>query len=184
MKTLKTIRVFAKIGRVISAVVYVASIVAFCLCALGILLLPLGGGELFKLGGVSVYGLLGMGDGAGFKAVYSTLIGGCIIFGGHAVVAGFAKKYFKNELAAGTLFTFEGARELLRLGILDLSVNFGCVIFANIVLSIVSAIADRSFDLSNSLVGGDISVARGLMLIILSLFCKLGAESTVSKETD
>lgn len=184
MKTLKTIQVFAKIGRVISTVAYVASIVAFCFSALGILLLPLGGGEIFKFGGVTLYGLLDMGDDVGCNAVYSTLIGGGIIFGGHAVVAGFAKKYFKNELAVGTPFTFEGARELLRLGILDISVNFGCVIFVNIVLGIVSAFADSSFALSSSLVDGDISLSRGLMLIILSLLCKLGAESAAPTEVD
>lgn len=184
MKTLKTIQVFAKIGQVISTVVYIVSIVAFCLCDLGILLLPLGGGEVFKFGGVTVHALLDMGDVVGLNAVYSTLIGGGIIIGGHVVVARFAKKYFTNELAAGTPFTFEGSRELLRLGILDLSVNFGCYVLASIVLGIISAFTDGSFSVSDSIIGGDISVARGLTLIFLSLLCKLGAESVTPTEGD
>ena len=76
--------------------------------------------------------------------------GWLIVCAGQAVLAKFAETYFKNKLQAGTPFTFGGAKELLRLGVLTL---------------------DLSFD-------NGASIVLGVMFLPGSLPCRYGAELT------
>ena len=52
--------------------------------------------------------------------------GWLIVCAGQAVLAKFAETYFKNKLQAGTPFTFGGAKELLRLGVMFLPGSLLC----------------------------------------------------------
>ena len=113
MKTLKTIQVLAKIGKIISNIVFICSIVGFCLCVLGIVSLA-AGGTLIKIGGVTVRGLIENNAGIPLPELYASMIVGVFICAAEAVLSKFAGIYFKNELEAGTPFTFEGTKELSR----------------------------------------------------------------------
>ncbi len=78
-----------------------------------------------------------------------------------------------HELTAGTPFTQDGAKELLRLGILTICIPLGCLILAEIVSGILAGFlnCDDLLKLEN---GG--SVALGVMFIFMSLLCEYGAE--------
>ena len=95
-----------------------------------------------------------------------------------AVLSKFAEIYFRNELADGDPFTLRGAKELLRLGILTVAIPLGTVI----VCSIGVAIADNMVPGIDKLSIGEFSsVGLGVMMIVLSLFCRYGAERNEGK---
>ena len=80
---------------------------------------------------------------------------------------------FNHELADGEPFTLSGAKELMRLGILTIVIPLGTVI----VCSIGVAIADNVYPGIDKLPIGEFSsVGLGVMMIVLSLFCRYGAE--------
>ena len=105
--------------------------------------------------------------------------GWLIVCAGQAVLAKFAETYFSNELQAGTPFTFGGAKELLRLGVLTLVIPTGCSVLGSIAEGIAAgfwnaekaAMQDLSFD-------NGASIVLGVMFLPGSLPCRYGAELT------
>lgn len=114
MNTLNTIQKLSKIGKALSRIAFILSVIGAGGCAAGLLGLGFGGGAI-RLGSVTLHGLVS-GDAGGLKGVAAALSGWLVVCAGKAVLAKFAEVCFKNELEAGTPFTFSGAKELLRLG--------------------------------------------------------------------
>ena len=172
MNTLKTIQTLSKIGRILSKIVYICCVVGFCICIVGIISLGLGG-EVFKLGSVTIHSIIESHSHMSMPALYTAMAVGIVLCAAEAVLSKFAEIYFKNELADGTPFTMRGAKELMRLGILTISIPLGMVI----VCSIGVAIADNFFpEIEKLSYDGYASVGLGVMMILLSLFCRYGAE--------
>ena len=172
MKTLKTIQVLAKIGKIISKIVFICSIVGFCLCVLGIVSLA-AGGTLIKIGGVTVRGLIENNAGIPLHELYASMIVGVFICAAEAVLSKFAGIYFKNELEAGTPFTLEGAKELMRLGILAVAIPLGTAIVCSIIIGVMNVFFPGVDKIS---VNGFSSVGIGIMMIVMSLVCRHGTE--------
>ena len=85
----------------------------------------------------------------------------------------FFEHYFKNELAAGTPFTTEGASELLRLGICTICVPLGAIVVAQTC----NALARQCLaNVAEIQIDGGAPVVLGVAFIIMSLVCKYGAE--------
>ena len=177
MNTLKTIQTLAKIGKVFSKIIFVCCIVGFCGCIVGIVSLALGA-ETFKLGGVTIHSMIENEAGLNLPTLYASMAVGLLFCGEEAVLCKFAEAYFKHELADGDPFTLRGAKELLRLGILTVAIPLGTVI----VCSIGVAIADNMVPGIDKLSIGEFSsVGLGVMMIVLSLFCRYGAERNEGK---
>ena len=177
MKSLHTIQKLSKIGKVLSKIAFICSVIGFCGAVAGIISMSLGNGGVIKLGGVTLHKLISEEYGYNIKSITATLSGWLIVCAGEAVLAKFAEAYFKNELKAETPFTRAGASELLRLGILTLAVPTGCAVVGSIVRGIVAgfmkveetAAMDKLFDNSAS-------IALGVMFLLGSLLCRYGAE--------
>ena len=177
MNTLKTIQTLAKIGKVFSKIIFVCCIVGFCGCIVGIVSLALGA-ETFKLGGVTIHSMIENEAGMSLPTLYASMAVGLLFCGAEAVLCKFAEAYFKHELADGDPFTLRGAKELLRLGILTVAIPLGTVI----VCSIGVASADNMVPGIDKLSIGEFSsVGLGVMMIVLSLFCRYGAERNEGK---
>ncbi len=180
MKTLTAIQTLARIGRVICKVIFVCCIVGFCLCLAGVFSLVLGA-ETFKLGGVTVRGLIENNADMSLPAVYASLIVGAILCAAECVICKQAEKYLQNELADGTPFTLRGANELMRLGVLTAAVSLGAVILCSIGLSI----ANNAYPGLDQISLGEYScVGIGLAMIVLSLLCRCGAEMLEEKSEE
>ena len=107
---------------------------------------------------------------------------GAIICAGEAVLCRIAGRYFKNELEAGTPFTFDGAKELLRLGIYTICIPVVTVVASEIVYQVMKHFLSNVDKLE---IGNAVSVELGVMFIIMSLLCKYGAEiAKDNKEND
>ena len=177
MKTLNTIQVLAKIGKIVSKIIFVFCIVGFCGCAAGILSLAIGT-EAFRLGGVTIRGLIENSSGMDAPTMYAAMASGMVVCAAEAVLCKFSEVYFRNELADGTPFTRHGAKELLRLGILAIALPLA----AAILCSIGADIAGVAYPGLDTLSFGEGSSAGlGIMLIVLSLFCRCGAELSEGK---
>ena len=180
MKTLAVIQTLARIGRVICKVLFVCCIVGFCLCLAGVFSLALGA-ETFKLGGVTVRGLIENNGGANQPTVCAKLIVGAVFCAAEAFLSKRAGSYFQNELADGTPFTLRGAKELMNLGILTAAVSLGAVILCSIGLSIANNAYPGLDELSLDEYS---SVGVGVAMIVLSLLCRCGAEMLEEKSEE
>ena len=172
MKTLNTIQTLSKIAKIICKIVFILCLVGGIGCLVGIFSLafiPDG----FKLGGVTVHSMIENSADVTMGAAYTGMAVGVILCAGEAVLCKFAERCFKNELAAGTPFTFEGAKELMRLGILTISISIGTTVVAAIVNEIMNHFLEGvdKIELSNGF-----SIGIGIAFIIMSLLCRHGAE--------
>lgn len=179
MKSLQTIQKFSKIGKILSKMAFIFSVIGFCGCIAGILSMSLGNGSLIKLGGVTLHKLISEEYGYNIKSITATLSGWLVVCAGEAVLAKFAEVYFRNELKAETPFTLAGAKELLRLGILTITIPTGCAVAGSIVEGVMvgfvkvekAAAMDMYFD-------NEASIVLGIMFILGALLCRCGAELT------
>ncbi len=176
-KNYKILQAIAKIGKILSKVAFVFSIIGICGCFVGLLSNVFGSGKIFKIGGVTIYGLLADFDAYNVKSISATLVAWLIVCIGQAVLAKFAELYFRNAEASGTPFTHMGARELRRLGILMMVIPTGCAVLAEIVQGIMTGfmnvMADGWSDLNFD---NEASVIVGVMFIVCSFLCGYGAE--------
>jgi len=172
MKTLKTIQTLSKIGKVLSRIMFIFCIVGFCCCIVGILSMALGAPAL-KFGGVTLESILNTEAEVTVGTVYAALAVSMILCAGEAVLAKFAEHYFKRELADGTPFSIDGAKEMQRLGILTICIPIGTQIVAEIVHAVMEQTMQGVAPLQLDNAG---SVALGIMFIVMALICHYGAD--------
>lgn len=178
MKSLKTLQTLSKVGKILSKIMFVFSLIGVGGCVAGLLSIMFGNGTMIKIGDVTLHGILENTNNYNFNSISATLAAVLIICAGEAVLAKFAEIYFRNELAAGTPFTRNGANELLRLGILTIAIQVGCTALAEITQGIIAGFmnveiisqTERMFD-------NESSIVLGIMFIIGSVLCRYGAET-------
>lgn len=181
MKNLKTIQVLSKIGLVLSRIKLVCSLVGFGGCVISIIILSLGDGSgTMSAGGFVFHGLISVGGGYDADGTISVIAAWLVVCTGGAVISWFARCYFLHELADGTPFTEAGARELRRLGILEICITVGTAIIARIVQAVIAGLMNVSTDAAFDVWSGDeTSIVLGVAMMIAALLCSHGAELTV-----
>lgn len=180
MKTLSTIQTLAKLGRIISKIIFICAIVGGALCLAGLISLAMGLGDL-SLGDVTVQGLVEDKLGRSMGVLYATVICGILACAAEAVLAWLAGRYFTHELADGTPFRMESSRELFRLGCLRLCIPLGTQIVSALICGIIQAIVHEDVSQGMTSFG---SAAIGVMFMVLSLFCRYGAEMDAESHDD
>ncbi len=173
MKSLNAIQTLSKIGKIMSKITYICSIVAAAVCVVGLVSLPFIGNDIIKIGGVTLHSLIVNNENVSMASIGASIAEALIVAVGEIVLARYAYRYFANELNAGTPFTADGAKELMRLGILTISVPLGTQIIAEIVCAVIS---EASKDVMRLQIDNSSSVALGVMFIIMSVFCRYGSE--------
>lgn len=170
-KSLKTVQTICKVGKVLAEIAFVLLVVGAVLMLLCGIFIGSGNFDALMASGALVLDEMLQQSGATQEYVMAVFISLTIMIVAEAVVAKFINVYFKHELKAGTPFTFEGAKEMLRLGIITIAVPAGASIIAAIVFGIMAAGsgADRSF-------GFEISLGMGVVFLALSPLLKHGTE--------
>ena len=172
--TLGIIQTLAKIGRVISKVIFIICLVCFCLCICGIISLA-AGAQKIDIGGVTISGMIEDEAGVSVGTMYAGMTVAAILLAAECVLAKFSEHYFNRELGDGTPFTLGGSKELMRLGILAVCIPIG----ARIIASIVTEIFEKTMSGVELMdMGSSGSVAIGVMMIVGALICRYGAERT------
>lgn len=75
MKSLQTIQKLFKIGKILSRIAFIFSVIGFCGCIAGLLGLSFGNGSLIKLGGVTLHQLISEEYGYNIKGITASLSG-------------------------------------------------------------------------------------------------------------
>ncbi|MCR5807989.1 MAG: hypothetical protein K6G56_00350 [Clostridiales bacterium] len=170
MKSLKTIQTLAKIGKVLSKIVFIICIVGLVLCALGTLcmiFLP----ESFDLNSttIQIYDMPELNK----ETMYASMAIAGLSLILEIILSKKAVNYFKHELAEGQPFTDKLATELRDLGILSIAFSIG----AGIVIAIGLAIAKRYFPgiADMKLEYGVSSLGLGIAFLITAVICRYGA---------
>ncbi len=173
MKTLKTVQSIFNVLRILS-------IIAFVIGILGTVGGLIGG----IVSAVSAYMNDDIKNALLSQEQYSTQniinsFATAIMYIGQTVIVFFTYRYLKNEVADGTPFTYRGAKELLRLGIINLSVSVATAVIVSIVVIIACGLTDTQFSYSSNQ-----SIAGGISIIILSYIFKYGAELNENKKAE
>ena len=180
MKSLQTIQTLSKIGKILSKIIFICCTIGAVGCAIGMASLPFADTGVLKIGGVTIHGLIVNRAGIDLNSLYPLMTGAMIVCIGQTILAKFAENYFTHELAVGSPFTVDGAKELLRLGILTICIPLGCLIAAEIVSGIMAGFlnCDDLLKIENA-----DSVILGVMFIIMSVLCRYGAELEMGKNS-
>lgn len=169
-KSLKTVQTVCKVCKVLAEIAFVLFVVIVALMLAAAIFTGTDNFDALLLsGGVVLDDMLQQ---TGVTQDYMVAVFVCltIIIAAEAVVAKFINVYFKHELKAGTPFTFEGAKEMLRLGIITIAVPVGASVISAIYLTVVTADSgDWNFSVK-------ISLGMGLMFLALSPLLKHGTE--------
>lgn len=180
MKTLETIQKLAKVGKTLSKIAFIFSIIGAVGTAVGIGGVAVLGDDALKLGGDSVTSAIQNESDMDIPAMIAAMAVGMVFLIAQIFISKFAEIYFKNELSDGTPFTVRGAKELLRLGIICIAVSLGTALVCSIGLGVASYLIPSIEEASNEIEGIH-SVGIGIAFIVCSLLCRLGAEMNESQ---
>lgn len=169
MRSLKVIQFFSRLGKILSRIIGVLSIIMALICAfcvLGIAFLP---NDTFEFGGITIGSLMSESHKLNLGEVYTSLTVYIIMCSGETVLCALSARFFAGELRAGTPFTAECANGLLRLGILTVIVPIVTMLAAALVGTVMSNCFGGIDELN---IQSFLSVGVGVIFIVLSLICK------------
>lgn len=172
-KTLKRIQTLAKVGKVLSLIVFICCIVAVVFVFIG--LFGLSQVMMIEVDGKTVLQMIEeeAGQSLDIKMIYPSMISSIIYLGSEAVLAMFAKKYFEHELEAGTPFRVDIAKELTRLGILCICISVGAALVGGIAEAITMvSVGVEEIESSSSNAS---SVGLGITFLIVGALCRYAA---------
>lgn len=178
MKTLRTIQTLSKVGKILSTIVCICCIIGFGGCVLGILCVA-AGEAVFIINGKSLNDILMETSEMNLDTLYISMAVGAILCAGEAVLAKFARHYFKREIRDGTPFTLDGANEMKRLGILIICIPLGTRFISEIVGEIMKTVMTDGVVPDMAENG---SIALGAVFILMALICRYGAEKISGQE--
>ena len=177
--SLQTIQKITNAFKILSKIVMICCIVGAIGCAIGIIsiaFLP----DAFKIGGVNIHGIVEKTADESIATGYAAMAFGMITCIGYSILGKLYFKYFDAELKAGTPFTIEGAKQLNLLGLYTICIPLICNFATEIVLQILKKTMEDVADVDINYYS---SVVFGLLIMIIGLLCKYGAELVgVNKE--
>lgn len=164
-KTLSNILTVFKVLRIIAKVVFILCIVGAVGSLVGLVALPVA--QLIVPSEVLIE------NGFEGASTYAALCAGIITCLGEGAFAFFAEKYFSKIMNDGTPFTFDGAKESMRLGLISIIVSVAVSVMSGLVLGIIILVSGKvtEFNFESS-----VNITTGLFFMFMSLIFKHGAE--------
>ena len=161
---------------------FVLCIVGLCLSGLALIMFSILGNRALTVGGVNIYGLIWEETGVAVSGamVIAALVCAILSCVSEIILSKKAINYFTDELAVGTPYTFHGAKELKKLGLMTIIIPLVTTLVCSIILSIVThvSLGELSEEASRGMkiTVGSSSIGLGIAMLICSLFCRSGAE--------
>lgn len=174
MKSLETIQKAFGVFKTLAKAAEILCIVGAAMSGAGALcaVVQYGGGHIFNLLGEP---LKLFSDSTNLLQMYVYLLSVTFMLTAEAILFGLTYCYLKSELADGTPFTQKGAERLKKLGI-----RFIWIPIAAIAIS--KAVAVWQGVENNGIIGNFGSVTAGIVLILVSLIFRYGAELEQNKQ--
>lgn len=188
MKNFEIIRKLSNVGRILSKIVFIYSIISICFTMLFAVLLVVGANYtevinkiakiITSIFNVNEYGYVANG-------LSSLVIVGTVISVlknvGRLITSKYAEIYFKKVIADGTPFNEDNSKRLFKLGMILIVVSLLTVIIAKIAMSFIVLDMGGNFNISFSLPS---DVILGGLFIFMSYVCKYGAEILDEKQAE
>ncbi len=178
-KSLHTIQVLAKLGKIFSQIVFVFSLVGGIGCCVGFASLM--GMNGLVIGGTDITALIVTESDRTMETLLFSCVSGLIACAAECVLSKFANIYFKRELESGTPFTNSGSREIRRLGILAVVLPLGARSLEGIVYGVYSIFYPM---IEQEDMGDMTSVSIGVMFIVASVIFQYGTELKEQNEIE
>ena len=175
-KSLKIIQTIAKVGKVLCQIFFVLGIIGGVGSLVGLLSLGLMQGLQMDEEILQYIGEFEMP--LDMPTLYFGCIVGVLACVGECVVIKFFQKYLEKELKAGTPFTFEGAKELFKVGIISIAVTVIGSVLMGTTYGIFSTLNPSMVELNYEF-GFDIGA--GLAMMFFSVIFKYGAQILAEK---
>ena len=173
-KALSNVMTVFKVARIVAKVILILCIVGSAGCVLGLVLLPLADvllrTDIFAKQGINL------------ATAYGDCIIGAVTCAGEAIFAFLAYRYFENVEKAGTPFTYDGSKEVFRLGLASLIIAVATSVAAGIVSFVIMLLTSPEAFEPN--IGIEFSLTTGLFFMFLSMIFKYGAELQEAKSED
>ena len=173
MKSLNLIQKLSKLGKILSKIVFIFCIIGACGCTVSLLSLSGLKSSNLVIEGKNIMTFIEETSQTSFHTLISVCVSGIIFSVCEAITAKFAENYFKRELEDGTPFTEGGAKQMLNLGIICVSLSIGAIILSSITETIFASIWNDIQPLEYS---GFSALSIGVMFIVMSFVCKYGSE--------
>ena len=180
-KSNKTIQVLAKIGKVVSTMIFVLCIVGGAGCILGAATLAIFDSTTLQIGDVTIHGLVEAQAGMSMAALYTSIGVGLVACVAEAVLAKMAANFFTFELETGTPFDLEVARKLKNLGICSIVIPVIAAVVIGIAYGILAVFTTVPENMDYGTVG---SIGIGIAMLIISVLCKYGAQAVAEKTAE
>ena len=175
-KTLTNILTVYKVARIVAKVVFILCIVGSAGCLLGFLSLALLGNAqsgVLQIGDVRLVLSEMIVESMDPASSVSSCALGALVCVGEATFAFFAERYCKNVLQVGTPFTYAGAKECFRLGLISIIASVSVAVLTGIVVAILTILGMEPSEMDASTF---LSLSMGLFLLFLAMIYKHGAE--------
>ncbi len=171
MKSLKSVQTIAKVLSVFAKIGFVFTVIgAACSLISGSMLVsvPMGEDEMFNL----ILSETGVKNTTELGVI---LVAESVFMVGIAISSWYLCRYYKNELADGTPFTHRGAKELLKVGVINIVVP--------LVALVISSLITESVDVE-SMLSNQYEVISGLTMIFLSYLFHYGADLVENQKSE
>lgn len=171
MKTLKTIQTLAKIGNILTIIVYYCCLIGLFCCPIGIIsLISVGNMEV---GGQTVYQLIATNSGTSVYEIFAAMTIGIFSCCAELIVARRARLYFKHELQMQTPFTHTGATLLQKVGIFGIVCNLAAAFLTTVAVALFRQ-ADAAISVQT--LGVEFGIGVYVALLVVSVIFRYGAE--------
>ena len=173
MKSLKIIQVLSKILKVVSTITFVVSIVVASISLLGVIILPITKDVVIYDG--KTFSILIAENGVNYITALTALIISLVTCLAMIFTSKYNEIFFRKELELGTPFDKTIVKSMRKMAIINIALSIGL----NIVLAIVVGSIDLlNEELNYSFDGYNGTVAFGIAMLVISLFCDYGAETS------
>lgn len=170
-QSLKNVQMLAKAGKIISKVVFILCLIGAIACLVGIIVMSSVGSLVID--GKELSAIIKQESGYNITVLSFACTVGTIACLFECVVSKFAEVYFTHQLDAGTPFTYNGAKEIRRLGIICIAAPLCTLITAEIARAIFSIFTEIPKDI---VANEPVALDLGIAFIVASFVFKYGAE--------
>lgn len=179
MKTLDTIQKLARIGKTVTRIFLILSILFITLSIITLMAVILSDSMSVDVRNYTIGGLFrGRGDIAALDIIIY-IIALSVFFIGHTYLWNSAYRYFAVEVETGTPFKEENYRNLRALGIATILFP---ALFEMLTLILLNFASEHVFSGSAIMEYNPLSTfSLGVMIIFVSLVCRYGAEKEAKK---
>ena len=178
-KSLRTIQIFAKIGRILDMILHILSIVGLVFCIIGFVLAVTGTSLSYIFVEPEIISNYMKIENISYGAIAGAFVAGMIACASGVVVTTFGGKFFKSELEVGQPFDYMVANKLKKYGIATIV----SPLVANILAQFALAACFNYYGISQKMnFDLEIKLGVGILYIVLSVVLRYGAEQREIKE--